>query len=250
MTPQGGGPVCLMDYGKHRTIPDWDTFSALGFTDTDKAKITKVPDSQFKAIPTGADFTSLKDGVIFTGGRTNGNALLVYMMDAHKRRLIAEPATLAALGGKYITIPTLDADRVPQGSDWPKYVPPASTPKDGTVVQQQSTGAVCLIDGGTSRHIPDWDTFYALGLTDSDKANITMMPDSQFNAIPKGDDYKSLKDTVMFTGGNGWIYRMDKHKKRSLPDMATINALGGSYIKIPLGDVARIPTGPDWPKGQ
>ena len=236
---QSGGAFHLMEDHRHREIPDdGDTFYALGLTDSDKANVTVLPDLLFNAIPQGDSYAPLKDTVLIDGH--NGST---YRIEKHQKRRISDAVTLATFSGKPITIPQGDFNRIPNGPD---YVDPALR-KDGTLLKHDN--AILLMDGGKRRLLPDNETFLALGGTQSGGASAQTISDSDFNQIPQGDRYPTLKDTMMITGTDGRNYRMDASKKRLITNKDTLDGLGGRVLvaTIPQRDVDRIATGADMP---
>jgi hypothetical protein len=95
-------------------------------------------------------------------------------------------------------------------------LPPAALPEPFTVIKAENAPEVYLVVDGVRRHIPDWDTFLALGFESGDVVTAW-----QTSGIPQGP-----RLTRLLKGSDEPVYWMDGGVRHHIPDMETFRQLG------------------------
>jgi hypothetical protein len=128
---------------------------------------------------------------------------------------------------------------------------PYPSPKDGDLVQSVGN-AVCLIQDGVRRPIPNPNVFNANGL---EWEKIIAISEADFNAIPEGmpleapiRPYPEAKDGDIVRGSFGPVYLIRNGKRCGIPNPDTFHAHGLKWediIVISDEDLEDIPVGRD-----
>jgi murein DD-endopeptidase MepM/ murein hydrolase activator NlpD len=101
----------------------------------------------------------------------------------------------------------------------------------GSLVQG-SAGAVYLIQGNLRRHVPDPETFNAMGLKWSDVQGIS---DDHLNGIGLDVSLPSRKNGALIQGSGEKAYWMENGQRRHIPDPETF-----AFMGLNLGAIQRI----------
>jgi hypothetical protein len=166
----GSAAIYWMQSGTKRVIPDWETYLAMGFGNR---QATRMSDDALAAVPAGAPLPSRKDGTPLQGSTPT-----IYLMQAGAKRAVPDWETYVFMG--YGNVPSnrvtdADLNAIPAGPALPSR-------RNGTLLQG-GTAAIYLMENGSKRVIPDWNTYLAMGFGNRQATRIT---DADLNAIPTG----------------------------------------------------------------
>ena len=110
-----------------------------------------------------------------------------------------------------------------------------------------SENKVYWMENGQRRHIPDPETFNAMGLNwDA----IQQISDGDLNDIPQSGSLPSRKNGALVRGSENKVYWMENGQRRHIPNPETFNAMGLNWAAIQNvsdADLNMIPLGSPLP---
>jgi hypothetical protein len=167
--------------GNHRRhIPDPETFNAMGLS---WDAIQPISEDHLNGIALGVSLPSRKNGALVRGSENK-----VYWMENGQRRHIPDPETFNLMGLNWDAIQQIsdgDLNDIPQSGSLPSR-------KNGALVRG-SENKVYWMENGQRRHIPNPETFNAMGLN---WAAIQNVSDADLNMIPLGSPLPPFQPIV------------------------------------------------------
>ena len=180
--------------------------------------------------------------------RLHGEAAIYVIQDGRKHH-IPNADTFNALGFSWDQVRDVDRrtfNSVPTG----RPIDPVGI-AEGSLIRLQGEAAIYVIQDRKKHHIPDADTFNALGFNWDQVRDVDRRT---FNSVPTGrpiDPVGIAEGSLIRLHGEAAIYVIQDGKKHHIPDAVTFNALGFSWDQV--RDVDRrtfnsVPTGRPIPR--
>ncbi len=159
--------VYLIENGKKRPIPNWDTFISLGFTVNDRLE---MPDAFINSIPLGSPVPST---AIVDGTTVQGTTASIYLISGGKKYGFPNVETFNHFGFQFHNVIKVTDSKLNTYPNGPTL----------TRVIKGSSAAAYLMENGKKRLIPNWNTFLSLGYKQSDLIELT---DTTLLKFPSG----------------------------------------------------------------